>query len=54
MEGEILAYQVAAVDVVPPNSVEEVTAGIFDLALVTCTYGGKTRVVVYCDEYIPE
>jgi len=49
MDGAATAYQVAAVDVVLPNSVKEVTAGAFDLALVTCTYGGKTRLVVYCD-----
>lgn len=54
MEGAVTCYQVAAVDVVPPNSVEEVTAGAFDLALVTCTYGGKTRLVVYCDACDPQ
>lgn len=51
MDGEITCYQVAAVDVVLPEAVEEVTMGAFDLALVTCTYGGKTRLVVYCDVY---
>lgn len=49
MDGGVTCYRVAAVDVVPPDAVEEVTMGAFDLALVTCTYGGKTRVVVYCD-----
>lgn len=48
--GEVTTYQVACVDVVPPSSAEEVVSGDFDLALVTCTYGGKTRFVVYCDE----
>ena len=51
MEGDITCYQVAATDVVQPEAVEEVTMGAFDLALVTCTYGGKTRLVVYCDVY---
>lgn len=50
--GAVTAYQVACVDVVPPSSAEEVVSGDFDLALVTCTYGGKTRFVVYCDEDI--
>lgn len=50
--GAVTAYQVACVDVVPPSSAEEVVSGGFDLALVTCTYGGKTRFVVYCDEII--
>lgn len=54
MDGTVIAYQVVAIDVVPPSAVEEVTAGDFDLALVTCTYGGKTRLVVYCDEYQEE
>lgn len=51
MDGTVTAYQVAAVDVVAPVAVEEVTSGAFDLALVTCTYGGKSRLVVYCDVY---
>lgn len=49
MDGNTTHYQVAAVDAVPPTAVEEVTSGQFDLALVTCTYGGETRLVVYCD-----
>ena len=49
MDGNTILYQVAAVDAVPPTAVAEVTSGQFDLALVTCTYGGETRLVVYCD-----
>lgn len=51
MEGNVIHYQVTAVDAVPPTAVEEVTSGQFDLALVTCTYGGETRLVVYCDRF---
>lgn len=51
MEGNAIHYQVTAVDAVPPTAVEEVTSGQFDLALVTCTYGGETRLVVYCDRF---
>ena len=51
MENNATIYQVVATDVVAPTAVEEVTAGACDLALVTCTYGGKTRLVVYCDIY---
>lgn len=51
MEGNVIQYQVTAVDAVPPTAVEEVTSGQFDLALVTCTYGGETRLVVYCDRF---
>ena len=49
MDGNVGPYRVAATDAVPPTAVSEVTSGQFDLALVTCTYGGKTRLVVYCD-----
>ena len=53
MENNATAYQVMAIDAVAPSAVEEVTAGDYDLALVTCTYGGDARLVVYCDAYIP-
>lgn len=53
MENNATIYQVAATDAVSPTAVEEVTAGDYDLALVTCTYGGNTRLVVYCDVYDP-
>lgn len=53
MENKATIYQVAATDAVAPTAVEEVTAGAYDLALVTCTYGGDTRLVVYCDVYEP-
>lgn len=54
MENVTTVYEVAATDAVRPTAVEEVTAGAYDLALVTCTYGGNTRLVVYCDVYTPE
>lgn len=49
MEGNTVRYQVAALDVVVPAAVEEVTAGDYDLTLFTCTYGGENRVVIYCN-----
>ena len=49
MDGVVTAYQVVASDVLQPQAVEEMTAGLYDLTLFTCTYGGKTRVTVYCD-----
>ena len=48
--GMVHSYVVAAVDILPPTAVEEMTAGDFDLTLFTCTYGGKTRLTVYCDK----
>ena len=49
MDGIVTAYEVVAQDVLARNAVEEMTAGDFDLTLFTCTYGGKSRVTVYCD-----
>lgn len=48
-DGNVHCYTVAAVDVLVPTAVEEMTAGEFDLTLFTCTYGGKSRVTVFCD-----
>jgi sortase A len=49
MDGVVTAYQVVAVEVLQPTAIEEVTSGAFDLTLITCTYGGKSRVTVRCD-----
>ena len=48
-DGNVHCYAVAVVDVLAPTAVEEMTAGDFDLTLFTCTYGGKSRVTVFCD-----
>lgn len=49
MDGAVTRYRVAAKDILAPNAVDEMTAGNHDLTLFTCTYGGKSRVTVYCD-----
>lgn len=49
MDGVQTNYEVVGRDVLAPIAVEEMTAGDFDLTLFTCTYGGKSRVTVYCD-----
>lgn len=49
MDGVSTLYAVAALDLLEPTDVEELTAGDFDLTLFTCTYGGKSRVTVRCD-----
>lgn len=48
MNGVRSAYEVAAVEVLTPVDVEEMTAGTYDLTLFTCTYGGQSRVTVRC------
>ncbi len=49
MDGVRTEYQVVGHDILEPSAVEEMTSGDFDLTLFTCTYGGKSRVTVYCD-----
>ena len=49
MDGITTCYEVVAQDILAPNAVEEMVAGDFDLTLFTCTYGGASRVTVYCD-----
>ena len=50
MDGITTRYEVVAQDVLDPYAVEEIVAGDFDLTLFTCTYGGASRVTVYCDQ----
>ena len=50
MDGVTTSYKVVAKDILEPTAVEEITDGAFDLTLFTCTYGGATRVTVYCDK----
>ena len=49
MDGIVNRYRVVGVDVLAPTAVAEMTAGDFDLTLFTCTFGGQSRVTVYCD-----
>lgn len=49
MDGILTRYQVVGSDILNPFSSREITAGLYDLTLFTCTYGGKSRVTVYCN-----
>lgn len=49
MDGVATEYKVVGQDILQPDAVGEMTAGDFDLTLFTCTYGGASRVTVYCD-----
>ena len=42
-------YAVAELEVLPPDAVDTMVDGSFDLTLFTCTYGGENRVTVRCD-----
>lgn len=48
MDGKMWRYEVAAVEILSPTDVEDMTAGDYDLTLFTCTYGGASRVTVRC------
>ena len=49
MDGIKNKYEVILIDTLAPNEVEAVQNSGYDLVLYTCTYGGKTRVTVFCD-----
>jgi len=50
MDGVSKHYAVEDVYVASPYVIEEVTSGEYDLTLFTCTYGGRSRVIVRCME----
>ena len=49
MDGKTTYYTVVGQDILDPSAVEVITAGEYDLTLFTCTYGGASRITVYCD-----
>jgi len=49
VQSDPASYQVVMVEVILPTEIEKVTESGFDLTLLTCTYGGGSLVVVYCD-----
>lgn len=48
MDGMINEYEVSEIKTLAATSVEEVQNSGYSLALYTCTYSGKTRIVVFC------
>jgi len=49
MDGIVTEYEVVGSDVLPPEAVEEMCAGDFDLTLFTCNYSGSSRITIYCE-----
>lgn len=49
IDGNLIRYEVVGKDLLDPTAVEEMTSGDFDLTLFTCTYGGGSRITVYCE-----
>ncbi len=48
MDGIVNTYEVDMVQVVSPDQTEMVENSGYALVLYTCTYGGKSRVCVFC------
>lgn len=48
VEGNVFRYTVAELEILGGNDLEELESGEWDLTLVTCTLGGKSRVTVRC------
>ncbi len=56
MDGVTLTYEVAEIETLQPAEISKLTESCYELTLVTCTLGGKTRVTVRCqrlDDVIP-
>ena len=49
MDGDVYTYEVAVIETVAPTAVKQVLESEYALVLYTCTYGGKTRVAVFCE-----
>lgn len=49
MDGEIWVYEVAAMEVLAPTDIEDMTTSGYDLTLFTCTYSTTSRIAVRCD-----
>ena len=50
MDGVLWNYEVAAVETLGPDAVEQMTSGEYDLTLFTCTYDGSLRVTIRCEQ----
>ena len=50
MDGNLWDYSVAAMDILPAEAVEEMTAGEYDLTLFTCAPNRSQRITVRCNQ----
>lgn len=49
MDGVVNHYTAVKTDILKPTDVDAVEHSGYPLTLYTCTYGGKTRIVVFCE-----
>ena len=50
MDGNVWHYGIAAMDILPAEAVEEMTAGEYDLSLFTCAPNRTQRITVRCNK----
>lgn len=48
LDGNVFRYEVVDMETIPPEGVEAMITGDWDLTLFTCTTGGSARVAVRC------
>ena len=48
MDGDVTTYEVETVETIRPTDTELVFSDRWNLALYTCTYGGRSRIMVGC------
>lgn len=49
MDGNVFSYRVVELETLPGTAIEDMSAGVWDLTLFTCTYGGRSRVTIRCE-----
>lgn len=54
VDGVTHYYKVQELEMLAATSVEDMTAGEFDLSLFTCNYSGQSRLTVRCDRAAEE
>ena len=48
MDGNVFVYEVADMEIIPGNGVEDMLSGDWDLTLFTCTADGSDRLTIRC------
>lgn len=52
IDGNVFSYEVANIEVLQPDQIEEMCSGEWPLSLYTCTPGGQARVAVRCEKVL--
>lgn len=52
IDGNVFSYEVANIEVLQPEQIEEMCSGEWPLSLYTCTPGGQARVTVRCEKVL--